>query len=140
MTIVVPDARAIELAASSALDHQRNDPEPDRALTNVGASFGVPSLPATAAQNAGPERRRFDPDSRGYRRVRAGREVLGVHTDRPLRRTTWNRPGWASPPRSVRSVSRGRAARDHRFGALDGGRTAQRGSLAMCGAEAVSST
>ncbi|MGH9191619.1 MAG: hydantoinase B/oxoprolinase family protein [Acidimicrobiales bacterium] len=49
-----------------------------RASTEPGAVH--PSSPATTAQNAGPERRRREPDTLGYRRVRDSRQVFGVCT------------------------------------------------------------
>ncbi len=44
----------------------------------------LPRSHPTTAQNAGPERRRLEPDTLGYRRARDSRQVFGVHTDRPL--------------------------------------------------------
>jgi hypothetical protein len=47
-----------------------------------GAPIRRPSPPATTSQNAGPERRRLEPNTLGYRRVRDSRQIFVVHTDR----------------------------------------------------------
>jgi hypothetical protein len=47
---------------------------------------------------------------------------------------------WLGVGATLREIgNRRREVRDHRFGALDSGRTVERGSPTMCGAEAVSS-
>jgi hypothetical protein len=51
---------------------------------------------SSTAQNrlsiiGGPERRRLAPDTPGYRRVRASRQVFSVDTDRPIPRAQGQR-------------------------------------------------